>query len=88
MTSSWEVSLHSCGEPGLTSAQGESCPNPLVKVRHQGAEKEGHLPEALAVYGEFRTGKTQLAHTMSVVCQLPPDMGGAAGKVGRPVDLD
>ncbi|KAH8835466.1 DNA recombination and repair protein Rad51 [Flagelloscypha sp. PMI_526] len=33
------------------------------------------------VYGEFRTGKTQLAHTMSVVAQLPPDMGGAAGKV-------
>ncbi|KAF7793437.1 hypothetical protein EIP86_004549 [Pleurotus ostreatoroseus] len=33
------------------------------------------------VYGEFRTGKTQLAHTMSVVTQLPPDMGGASGKV-------
>ncbi|KAF9785013.1 DNA recombination and repair protein Rad51 [Thelephora terrestris] len=33
------------------------------------------------VYGEFRTGKTQLAHTMSVVCQLPHEMGGAAGKV-------
>ncbi|GJE85887.1 meiotic recombination protein dmc1 [Phanerochaete sordida] len=33
------------------------------------------------VYGEFRTGKTQMAHTMSVVCQLPPDMGGASGKV-------
>ncbi|TBU49891.1 Rad51-domain-containing protein [Dichomitus squalens] len=35
---------------------------------------------ALGVYGEFRTGKTQLAHTMSVVAQLPPDMGGASGK--------
>ncbi|KAJ3721644.1 Rad51-domain-containing protein [Lentinula raphanica] len=33
------------------------------------------------VYGEFRTGKTQLAHTMSVVAQLPPDLGGASGKV-------
>ncbi|OJA17386.1 RAD51 protein [Rhizopogon vesiculosus] len=33
------------------------------------------------VYGEFRTGKTQLAHTMSVVTQLPPEMGGASGKV-------
>ncbi|KAH9990959.1 Rad51-domain-containing protein [Russula compacta] len=32
-------------------------------------------------YGEYRTGKTQLAHTMSVVAQLPPDLGGAAGKV-------
>ncbi|KAL0578472.1 hypothetical protein V5O48_003521 [Marasmius crinis-equi] len=33
-----------------------------------------------SVYGEFRTGKTQLAHTMSVVAQLPPDLGGASGK--------
>ncbi|KAF7292723.1 RecA family ATPase [Mycena indigotica] len=33
------------------------------------------------VYGEFRTGKTQLAHTMSVVAQLPAEMGGASGKV-------
>ncbi|KAK0198917.1 Rad51-domain-containing protein [Armillaria mellea] len=38
------------------------------------------------VYGEYRTGKTQLAHTMSVVAQLPPDLGGASGKV-RPPDL-
>lgn len=33
------------------------------------------------VYGEFRTGKTQLAHTMSVIAQLPPELGGASGKV-------
>lgn len=33
------------------------------------------------VYGEFRTGKTQLAHTMSVLAQLPADMGGGGGKV-------
>jgi hypothetical protein len=38
-----------------------------------------HRP--FAVYGEFRTGKTQLAHTMSVVAQLPPELGGASGKV-------
>ncbi len=36
------------------------------------------------VYGEFRTGKTQLAHTMSVVAQLPVDMGGAEGRVCLP----
>lgn len=36
-----------------------------------------------AVYGEFRTGKTQLAHTMSVVTQLPPELGGASGKVKK-----
>lgn len=35
------------------------------------------------VYGEFRTGKTQLAHTMSVIAQLPPDLGGASGKVTK-----
>ncbi|KAG9018276.1 Meiotic recombination protein dmc1 [Tulasnella sp. 427] len=33
------------------------------------------------VYGEYRTGKTQLAHTLCVVTQLPKDMGGASGKV-------
>ncbi|KAH8818175.1 Rad51-domain-containing protein [Hyaloscypha sp. PMI_1271] len=33
------------------------------------------------VYGEFRCGKTQLAHTMAVIAQLPKDMGGAEGKV-------
>ncbi|KIL71707.1 hypothetical protein M378DRAFT_174910 [Amanita muscaria Koide BX008] len=30
---------------------------------------------------ERRTGKTQLAHTMSVITQLPPELGGASGKV-------
>ncbi|KAF6766623.1 Rad51-domain-containing protein, partial [Ephemerocybe angulata] len=33
------------------------------------------------VYGEYRTGKTQLGHTMSVVAQLPAEFGGASGKV-------
>ncbi|KAK4899926.1 Meiotic recombination protein dmc1 [Elasticomyces elasticus] len=33
------------------------------------------------VYGEFRCRKTQLAHTLSVVAQLPKDQGGAAGRV-------
>ncbi|KAK7541063.1 DNA recombination and repair protein Rad51 [Phyllosticta citribraziliensis] len=33
------------------------------------------------VYGEFRCGKTQLSHTMSVIAQLPKEMGGADGKV-------
>lgn len=32
-------------------------------------------------YGEFRTGKTQLCHTLCLTTQLPPEMGGAAGKV-------
>ncbi|KAK4689663.1 meiotic recombination protein DMC1, partial [Tremellales sp. Uapishka_1] len=33
------------------------------------------------VYGEFRTGKTQLCHTLCVAAQLPQDQGGASGKV-------
>ena len=31
-------------------------------------------------FGEFRTGKTQLAHTLCVTCQLPGNMGGGNGK--------
>lgn len=32
------------------------------------------------LFGEFRTGKTQLCHTLSVTCQLPQDQGGAEGR--------
>jgi meiotic recombination protein DMC1 len=31
-------------------------------------------------FGEFRTGKTQIAHTLCVTCQLPHAMGGGNGK--------
>ncbi|XP_066291562.1 meiotic recombination protein DMC1/LIM15 homolog [Branchiostoma lanceolatum] len=33
------------------------------------------------VFGEFRTGKTQLSHTLCVSCQLPGPGGYAGGKV-------
>lgn len=33
------------------------------------------------VFGEFRTGKSQLSMTAAVICQLPKDHGGAEGKV-------
>lgn len=33
------------------------------------------------VYGEFRTGKSQLCHTLCVTTQLPRAHGGADGKV-------
>ncbi|KAK9465413.1 Rad51-domain-containing protein [Lipomyces arxii] len=33
------------------------------------------------VFGEYRCGKTQMAHTLCVTAQLPKDMGGAEGKV-------
>lgn len=32
------------------------------------------------IFGEFRTGKTQICHTLAVTCQLPIDRGGAEGK--------
>lgn len=33
------------------------------------------------IFGEFRTGKTQLAATMAVTAMLPASHGGAEGKV-------
>ena len=32
------------------------------------------------IYGEFRTGKTQLCHSLCVTAQLPLDNGGGEGK--------
>jgi len=32
------------------------------------------------VFGEFRTGKTQLCHTLCITAQLPHEMGGGEGK--------
>eukprot|EP00960_Hanusia_phi_P042899 755763-Hanusia_phi.AAC.1 len=32
------------------------------------------------MFGEFRTGKTQLCHQLCVTCQLPLESGGAEGK--------
>ncbi|KAF6038264.1 RAD51 [Bugula neritina] len=32
------------------------------------------------IFGEFRTGKTQICHTLAVTCQLPVDMGGGEGR--------
>nr|CAI5840994.1 unnamed protein product [Callosobruchus analis] len=32
------------------------------------------------MFGEFRTGKTQICHTLAVTCQLPIEAGGGEGK--------
>ena len=37
--------------------------------------------EITEAFGEFRTGKTQICHTLCVTTQLPRSMGGGAGKV-------
>lgn len=40
-------------------------------------------------FGEFKTGKTQLAHHLCVTSQLPEEQGGANGKVPfAPFQLD
>ena len=43
----------------------------------EGGVETGSLTE---VFGEFRTGKTQLCHTLCVTCQMPVSDGGAEGK--------
>ena len=43
----------------------------------QGGIESGNITE---LFGEFRTGKTQLCHMLAVMCQLPTNLGGAEGK--------
>lgn len=42
-----------------------------------GGMETGSITE---LFGEYRTGKSQLCHTLAVTCQLPIDMGGGEGK--------
>ncbi|KAI5169592.1 DNA repair protein RAD51 [Pancytospora epiphaga] len=48
----------------------------LDKLLNGGIES-GSITE---VFGEFRSGKTQLCHTLAVTCQLPLERGGGGGK--------
>lgn len=48
----------------------------LDKLLNGGIES-GSITE---VFGEFRSGKTQLCHTLAVTCQLPVEKGGSEGK--------
>jgi DNA repair protein RAD51 len=43
----------------------------------RGGIETGSITE---LYGEFRTGKSALCHTLAVTCQLPVNMGGGEGK--------
>lgn len=42
-----------------------------------GGVETGSITE---LYGEFRTGKTQLCHQLAVTCQLGFDQGGGCGR--------
>ena len=48
-----------------------------VCVDPPGGVETGSITE---LFGEFRTGKSQLCHTLCVTCQLPLDQGGGEGK--------
>ncbi|GJJ13944.1 recombinase rad51 [Clathrus columnatus] len=43
----------------------------------EGGIETGAITE---LFGEFRTGKSQICHTLAVTCQLPISMGGGEGK--------
>jgi DNA repair protein RAD51 len=49
----------------------------IILIEKGGGIETGAITE---LFGEFRTGKTQLCHTLAVMCQLPLDMGGGEGK--------
>jgi len=49
----------------------------VAKVFYSGGIETGAITE---LFGEFRTGKSQLCHTLAVTCQLPVSMGGGEGK--------
>jgi hypothetical protein len=49
----------------------------LIRPQMTGGIETGALTE---LFGEFRTGKSQICHTLAVTCQLPVSMGGGEGK--------
>ncbi|CDJ49680.1 DNA repair protein, putative [Eimeria brunetti] len=48
-----------------------------AKLKQASGIETGNLTE---LFGEFRTGKTQLCHTLAVSCQLPVEQSGGEGK--------
>lgn len=57
----------------ITLSTGSNAVDELLK----GGFETGSITE---IFGEFRTGKTQLCHQLCVTCQLPVDRGGGEGK--------
>ncbi|RLN55812.1 hypothetical protein BBJ28_00014858 [Nothophytophthora sp. Chile5] len=56
----------------ITLSTGSNAVDELLKGIETGSITE--------LFGEFRTGKTQLCHQLCVTCQLPVDRGGGEGK--------
>ncbi|OWY92920.1 DNA repair protein, partial [Phytophthora megakarya] len=65
----------------ITLSTGSNAVDELLKgenvVALEGGIETGSITE---MFGEFRTGKTQLCHQLCVTCQLPVDRGGGEGK--------
>jgi hypothetical protein len=61
----------------LSSLKNERLQFPFNLQLLNGGIETGSITE---LFGEFRTGKSQLCHTLAVTCQLPIDNGGAEGK--------
>lgn len=53
---------------------------PLVWADNTGIAGGIETGAITELFGEFRTGKSQLCHTLAVTCQLPVSMGGGEGK--------
>ncbi|RHY34498.1 hypothetical protein DYB32_000900 [Aphanomyces invadans] len=60
------------GIKGITEAKADK----MLKAARE-MVNTGSITE---LFGEFRTGKTQLCHQLCVTCQLPVDKGGGEGK--------
>lgn len=61
----------------LAGLAAESPDDGCVRAFVAGGFETGSITE---LFGEFRTGKTQLCHQLCVTCQLPVDRGGGEGK--------
>eukprot|EP00189_Rhodosorus_marinus_P003514 CAMPEP_0113956064 /NCGR_PEP_ID=MMETSP0011_2-20120614/1816_1 /TAXON_ID=101924 /ORGANISM="Rhodosorus marinus" /LENGTH=338 /DNA_ID=CAMNT_0000966093 /DNA_START=81 /DNA_END=1095 /DNA_ORIENTATION=+ /assembly_acc=CAM_ASM_000156 len=67
------TNIHKQRQDIITLTTGSQDLDNLLK----GGIETGSITE---VFGEFRTGKTQLCHTLCVACQLPVENGGGSGK--------
>lgn len=74
-----EIITISTGSKALDALLGGTTTNNsiILTFLKKGGIETGSITE---IFGEFRTGKTQLCHMLAVMCQLPSDMGGAEGK--------
>ena len=82
-----EAAFKICGMGGFTSAtviheqRQDMCSITTGAKELDGLLKGGIETGSITeIFGEFRTGKTQLCHTLCVTCQLPMEQGGAEGK--------